>query len=1185
MPQVIPFVVGFVQGAATAFGGTAALSVTASSATVAGYAAGSSAIAGFILKTGAVMAASAAASKIAMGDMGGEGSPSSLSNVMDPMPSSRTIYGKTKTGGVIVFAKATTGYTLPNNTTKKNQILHMVIELAGHPCESVDAIYLGNTNLNYTELTDVDNGEVLPNDDPTDDNGVTRYQPSGTPYDAHMAMKVYTGAQTQADADLVQATTIQNDADKWTTDHIGREKTYVYIRMHFKSELFRGIPQFTFEVTGKNTISFLGQSAGYTTNPIKCLYDYMTLSKERGGFGVDSSDIDNTAWQAAADRCDETVDVYADGTTQPRYFCGGIVSAGQEPHAIIKSLLDACAGVIEWVGGKWYVWAYNSSDISEAYTLTESELVDFPVWQLNQSAKDAVNSIKPVIRSSETAWQPSEVQSVEALRKIWGSTTGSTFNSTAHGLEVNDRVKFVYWDDTSNSIDNDQLPAGITEGRYYWVVSATTNAFSVSGSKGGSPITLGTNDDGLTALHDIYLSLDGERNSSEMVFTMVNDATMARRLAIINLRQARQEISGTLICKPGTEFACPADLFVGDTIRILNQELSFYEVVNSRSGSVSVSTDIVTLTSHGLNDGKAVTFDNASSGTGLASNRIYYVRDATVSTFKVCEYRGGPAIDIGASDFSVTINEVEGKLFRVVSYRPILNDGLFTIELGVRATATNIYDWTDDREIEPETTPGITVQSLYDVGNVTNFTANSGTAQLYIQKDGTVITRVKLSWDETDDEYVAASGQVDIEYKLSSETDWIKYPKVIGSATEAYLTDVIDGEDYDFRVRFRNAFGKEGDWATIDDHTVVGKEAAPDPPSNFTATYVDGSDRIDLQWTTPTDLDLSHTVIGRSVSVYQELWENYSGFEYDLYDNGINFPDGFSVRKTQFIDPAFAYSKIKLFSFGAGDTLRVQFVYTRTSGSQSEDPTVYGVNGTQRCTEVAEFTTPTPNLNQGYSQFIDLTVKSSSGTDANGDYVAGPCNGFVFANAAGDTLNFTVVYFNARTYPSYQTIAEVPIGTNRGQAATQEWTEALVLKSDAARTHYYEIYSVDTSGNISTKLRDDVRVTEWGRVQELETDVSGFTVNITWSDSGSGGNVILQVIGPNISEIYRVPESKTNYFIGRLTGNSTYTVRAWLERFFGGFPAVSREVYTTFDIGSTPVPASEPDYFYIRPNT
>lgn len=1189
MPAVGPFVSGFIQGLTSAVGYTAGSTYVGTSASAIGAAQAGVTAGSYAATVIATTAVSMAAQAAITDNINTDPAPGSLSNVMDPMPASRTIYGETKTGGVIVFAKATKGYTTvtPGGGTKKNQILNMVIELAGHPCEDITQIYLGNTALNPIQVSasnPVAEGEVFPSrTDGTDTNGANRYTPSGTDYDGQMGMKIYTGSQLLADQDLIDATTVQNDTDKWTTDHIGLDKTYVYFRVHFKSTLFRGIPQFMFELQGKNTISFLGGTAAYTTNPIKCLYDYMTTDKLRGGYGVSASDIDTTTWTAAANRCDETVTIRS-GETQSRYFCGGIISSGQEPQEIMRSLLDSCAGVMEWVGGKWYVWAYNSTDISAVTTITESELIDFPDWQLNRSSKDAPNSIKPVIRSTETAWQPSNVESIEAINKVWGTTSGTTMTSANHGLVDDDRVKFVWW--TGTTIDNSNLGNLIAE-TYYYVTNATTNTFEVALTSGGTSITLPatTATQELTALHDIYLTRDGERKDRERGFTMVNDAVMARRLSIIGLRQARQEISGMLICKPGTAYSVPADLFVGDTIRILNNEMSFYEVIDSESESASSSGDTITLPSgFALSDYDSIVLTNTASNTGLDNNRIYYVRDKGASTFKLSHYRGGPAIDIKADDATVTVSKVQGKLFRVASFKPMIQDGIFAIELGVRETATNIYDWTDDREIAPPIASGITVPTLYDVETVTSFAAASGTSELYQKKDGTVITRVHLTWDETTDEYIAASGKVEIQYKLSSDTAWLRNPDLPGDSSEAYLTDVIDGEDYDFRIRFRNAFGKEGDtWTEITSHTVAGKTVAPNPPTSFTSTYVDGGDRIDLQWTNPSDLDLSHTQIGRSVSYIQLEWANFTGFLYDDFSSSAwDYPDGFYANKTTATGAQYAISYLSVYNYPVDAQLRLQFVFTRETGTTL--PRVYGVNSSgARCTGYGTISYSVSNRTP-VGQFIDLTV------DDGTTLAAGPLIAFVFESQSGDTHEYDVTYFNSRTYPAYETIAEVPAGTTRGQTgsnAIQTWTDSNVRKAVTARTYYYELRSVDTTGNISSNaspVRDDSRVTAFSAVKNLFIPSPGTsrTAVPQWADTGSGGEVVLQLFKNGVSyAVVRVAESAESYTFENLP-DASYTITAWLVHLYDGVEITSRPVYGSFTI-SSPSALAEPDYYYVRP--
>jgi hypothetical protein len=108
-------------------------------------------------------------------------------------------------------------------------------------------------------------------------------------------------------------------------------------------------------------------------------------------------------------------------------------------------------------------------------------------------------------------------------------------------------------------------------------------------------------------------------------------------------------------------------------------------------------------------------------------------------------------------------------------------------------------------------------------------------------------------------------------HTVSAEKDWVNWGDVDGTATEAYVTDVQDGQDYDFRIRFRNSFGAESDWDEVLSHTVVGKTAAPGVPTGVSASTTNGT-YIGLTWTDPTDIDLSHIEIHRDFGTGYNLY-------------------------------------------------------------------------------------------------------------------------------------------------------------------------------------------------------------------------------------------------------------------------------------------------------------------------
>ena len=105
----------------------------------------------------------------------------------------RIIYGKTRVGGVMVYAE-TTGST--------NDFLHIVITIAGHEINNITKIFFNENEVPTTQ-------------DGSDSNGVARLFPSsGNQYEGKARFKVHTGTDSQAaDADLVSEIT------QWTTNH------------------------------------------------------------------------------------------------------------------------------------------------------------------------------------------------------------------------------------------------------------------------------------------------------------------------------------------------------------------------------------------------------------------------------------------------------------------------------------------------------------------------------------------------------------------------------------------------------------------------------------------------------------------------------------------------------------------------------------------------------------------------------------------------------------------------------------------------------------------------------------------------------------------------------------------------------------------------------------------------------
>lgn len=112
-------------------------------------------------------------------------------------------------------------------------------------------------------------------------------------------------------------------------------------------------------------------------------------------------------------------------------------------------------------------------------------------------------------------------------------------------------------------------------------------------------------------------------------------------------------------------------------------------------------------------------------------------------------------------------------------------------------------------------------------------TLSSGTTELILGSDGSIVSRIRLDWVASNDILVEG---YDIEAKLSSSSDWLPFAGTTSrTETTAYVTPVIDGEIYDARVRSYNAGMKKSAWVTVIAHVVAGKTAPPPDMTGFIA--------------------------------------------------------------------------------------------------------------------------------------------------------------------------------------------------------------------------------------------------------------------------------------------------------------------------------------------------------------
>ena len=77
---------------------------------------------------------------------------------------------------------------------------------------------------------------------------------------------------------------------------------------------------------------------------------------------------------------------------------------------------------------------------------------------------------------------------------------------------------------------------------------------------------------------------------------------------------------------------------------------------NSASATVTVATDIITLTGHGYTDGQKLVLATLATATGATVGDVLYVKYIDANSFQVSTTKGGAALNFGGADGTATFN-------------------------------------------------------------------------------------------------------------------------------------------------------------------------------------------------------------------------------------------------------------------------------------------------------------------------------------------------------------------------------------------------------------------------------------------------------------------------------------------------------------------------------------------------
>ena len=309
-------------------------------------------------------------------------------NVRSPISSRKLIYGEAKVGGTLVFVSE-------GNTNSDREYLYLVFALATHECESIDKVFIANE-----ECTLNGSGEVT---------SPTRYFKNSV-YHARFFLNML-GASTSQTLDTLMTT----DTDLTATDHF-KGMTIAQARLKFDPDgmFASGIPQLNYLVKGKKVYDPRegGQAVDssatwtYSNNPALIVADFI---RSDFGLAVPSGNIDWTVVTSSANTCDQTVTL-ADGSTEKRYTCNGMIDTGTPVQNNLDSLLSSMAGSMVYENGKYKI--LSGEYRAPTLTITEDDLRSGISIQTKTPGAEQINTITGLYVGSDTNYQPANYPTI-----------------------------------------------------------------------------------------------------------------------------------------------------------------------------------------------------------------------------------------------------------------------------------------------------------------------------------------------------------------------------------------------------------------------------------------------------------------------------------------------------------------------------------------------------------------------------------------------------------------------------------------------------------------------------------------------------------------------------------------------------------------------------------------------------
>lgn len=837
-------------GAAVAVASSTALGVAATTAVAGagfGFAATVAAgIIGTVVQTLAVSFVLGAISSALQSkpDLSGLGSGSSqVANIAkdrtvtfrQPIVAHRIIYGECRVAGPITFVES----------TDNNENLHQLITISGHPVQEIGEFWVNEQKVTLDGSNQVSSGDFL-------GTHITILSGDGT-----------TGGDSSLLTALTSATT------GWTANHKQLNRAKIYAKFAFDSDIFLGaLPNISALVKGKKIYDTRDAGTRYSNNPALCIYDYLTDTDI--GLAESSNRINTASFTTAANDCDEDVSVVMTRTFTTTHATELITlsSAANGFRTGDKCRVSNSGGALPtgYSADTDYFWISISSTTGKLATTKANAIAGTAVAISDDGT--GTHTIKRRSAENFTADASTDIITIpNAIKDLLtgdGVEVSNSGGALPGGLSASTTYYYIRKTDTTGQLATTRLNA--LAGTQINISSAGTGTHSIERTVEPRYSCNGTIDTGrtpkdilsqlLTSLHGSLVYQNGQWNLYSGVYRAPTISIAEGDIVApikVQIKLTKKELANGIkgvFVSPIDNYQ-PTDYPAVTNATYLSEDQSEriwkdtdlqFTVSPSMAQRISkiqleqtrqqITVDIITnLTGLRLQAGDTVQLSNDRMGW---ANKVFDVVDWNLTTQK--DEQGNPA---------------------------------FVCAMKLRETASAVYDWEGGEETVTDLAPDTTLPSPRNPTLPTGLTLSSGTSDLLSPTDGTIISRIKITWTDSVDAFAIG---YEIQFKKNADSNWIPLESRISQGLQlAYISPVDDGVAYDVRVRTVNSIGiKSSTWLTESNHTVVGKTAPPSNVTNFSASQ--NGPLVTFKWSQVTDVDLNG---------YEIRYGQVDGFSWD----------------------------------------------------------------------------------------------------------------------------------------------------------------------------------------------------------------------------------------------------------------------------------------------------------------